>query len=113
MDASGVTLVVGGAVLVVVGWLSRLRLLPRNGLVGLRTPSTMRSRVGWREGHAAASTELLLSGLVAIVGGLLVELLPSGGRAVAVSTVVLVVGLVLLAGSKAIRVARAIEPEVG
>ena len=95
-----------GVVLLIVGWLSRLRLLPRNWLVGIRTPSTMRTPVAWRSGHEAAAGEMILAGSLTMVGGLLAELLPVSGSAVSAATLVLSIGLLLHASTKAVRAAR-------
>lgn len=109
---SGASLIVGGVALIVVGWLSRLGRLPRNGLVGLRTPSTMRTKTAWREGHAAAAGELLAAGWVAVIGGILVGTLPEFGDSVTLATAGAVVALVLHAAHKAIQTARTVPRDL-
>jgi uncharacterized membrane protein len=106
MDTAGATIVVGGVILVVMGWLSRLRLLPRNPFVGLRLPSTLRSTTAWRNAHAAVAGELIIMGWASIAGGLLVDLLPGYNRELAVAIAIALVTAVLHAAARASRVAR-------
>jgi uncharacterized membrane protein len=64
---------IAGVIVVGVGRLAAMGRLPRNILVGIRIPSTMRSDESWRAGHRAAASALTVSGLgpiavAAIVG---------------------------------------------
>ena len=111
MASGGAALVLCGAVLVVVGWLARLRRLPRNPLVGIRTPSTMRNHAAWVESHAAVASELIVAGWVTLATGMLAEMVPSHGSLVAALGTIALVALVLHAAQRAIHVARATPGE--
>jgi uncharacterized membrane protein len=111
MDPDGGALVLAGGLLVVIGWLSRLRLLPRNHFVGLRLPSTLRSSTAWSNAHAAVAGELIVIGWATIAGGLVTDLLPRYNRALALAIAVALVGSILHAGARASRVARAAPPD--
>jgi hypothetical protein len=62
-----VSAALGGAILVVVGRLAATCRLPRNVLVGIRIPSTMRSDEAWRSGHLAAASALTVAGVGPVV----------------------------------------------
>jgi len=52
-----------GVILIVVGRLAAMGRLPRNPLVGIRLPSTLRSQEAWRAGHVAGATALTVAGI--------------------------------------------------
>jgi uncharacterized membrane protein len=53
----------GGAVIATVGFLGATERLPRNSLVGIRIPSTMRSDEAWRRAHRAAGPLFVFGGV--------------------------------------------------
>jgi hypothetical protein len=55
--------VIPGVILIVVGRLAAMGRLPRNPLVGIRIPSTWRSKEAWNAGHAAGATALTVAGI--------------------------------------------------
>jgi uncharacterized membrane protein len=55
--------VIPGVILIVVGRLAAMGRLPRNPLVGIRIPSTLRSKEAWRVGHVAGATALTVAGV--------------------------------------------------
>lgn len=73
--------------------------LPRNGLVGIRIPSTRRSDAAWDAGHRAAAPALQASGLAALVlvALALVLRLPGWSASAIVSSIAAAVALLGLA----------------
>ncbi len=66
---TGVSVVLVGALLLVLGVLSSLRKLPMNSIAGLRFPSTMVDDATWRYAHHKAAGWLILSGVGMLVAG--------------------------------------------
>jgi len=60
----------GGIIMIVVGRLAAAGRLPRNLLVGIRIPSTMRSDEAWMAGHQAAASALTVGGFGPIAAGI-------------------------------------------
>ncbi len=58
--------------MVVLGRLAATGRLPRNVVVGIRIPSTLRSDEAWVSGHRAAGTALTVAGLGPIAAALIV-----------------------------------------
>lgn len=79
----------------VVGGLGVTRRLPRNRVVGIRTPATMRSDDTFRTTHAAAGPGLLGAGLVAALGAVL-GLAGGSASAVVFASVAFVAALVIV-----------------
>lgn len=68
-----------GLVLVAGGIASIAGKLPMNQLIGIRIPSTMMSDAAWEAAHKSAGPFLVLGGLCAFVGIVLVLAVPSLG----------------------------------
>jgi hypothetical protein len=60
-----------GVFAVVIARLSAAGRLPRQGLVGIRIPSTMRSDETWVAGHRAAAPAMTVAGAGAVAFGIL------------------------------------------
>ena len=75
----GIALLVVGAVLLLVGALAQRERLPRNPLVGIRIPATLRSDQAWRAGHRAAAPEMMIIGVGSLVAGSLALSFPTVG----------------------------------
>ena len=104
--------VVLGAVSVALAGLITSDRLPRNAMVGIRTPATLRSDDAWHAGHRAAAGALKTSGAAALgvtaVGTIvrLAGLVVVGGGLVLLGAVIAGVGLAV-ATRRAVRAARA------
>lgn len=99
-----------GLVIAAVALASRGSVLPRNRLVRIRTRSTLRSDAAWEAAHRATSTLLAFAAAPFVAGAIVVIPLEDDGVAAGVvATVACVVGggVVLAAGVKAGRAARA------
>lgn len=96
----GLALVAGGT-----GLLGLLGRLPGNGVLGVRTPETRRSREAWDLAHRAAGPSFLGSGLMLLLGALGVGLIGGwvGGLVVVVALVgaLALLNVAGLAGSRA------------
>lgn len=64
------------ALAILLGWLGHSGRLRRNHLVGIRTPSTLRSLEAWRSAHAAASGWWIWGGLAGAVLAAVAPFLP-------------------------------------
>lgn len=65
----GLTLLVAGLVLVVVGRKQKAGTLRRNRLAGLRTSETMRSDAAWYAAHGATAGLVTAAGVLQAAGG--------------------------------------------
>lgn len=86
---------VGGALFLVLGWMSLLGSLPPNGLAGIRTAYTRQSPENWYATHRAAAPVLIWVGVAVLAAGLAFlpfAIIGSLGNG-------LVVGLVIALGS--------------
>lgn len=100
MIVPGVILIVAGLGLIwlaVVSWQERL---PRNGLAGVRTRTTMRSDQAFRVANKVAAPLTAAGGVVFALGGVLTLLLPKStagpvllGSALAAAAICIVGGL--------------------
>lgn len=104
----GLVMIAAGVLVGAAGVLGRLDRLPRNGLVGIRTPSTLASDEAWHRAHRAAWLPTLLAGLVAVLAGLAAALVSSENAVAAVTLTGagLLLVLVVLAGVVGSRAAR-------
>jgi hypothetical protein len=73
-----------GVFVVAVGRTAAAGRLPKNLLVGIRIPSTLRSDAAWRAGHLAAASSLTASGVGPIAVATIVGVTRPGSRAQAV-----------------------------
>jgi uncharacterized membrane protein len=76
MIVPAVILMVAGLGLIGVAVASWQERLPRNGLAGVRTPSTMRSDQAFKVANKVAAPLTAAGGVLLILGGLLTALLP-------------------------------------
>ena len=65
---------IGGVIAVAVGRTAAMGRLPRNPVIGIRIPSTLRSDEAWRAGHGAAASALTVSGVGPIAAAAVVGL---------------------------------------
>ena len=98
-------IVLGGLVLV-SGVLGVLGKLPRNRLVGVRTPATLRSDRAFETGNRAAGPAVILGGLAAVISGVVAFLVPASavGGCVLVGALVMA-GLAVIGGLQGSRAA--------
>jgi len=68
VTAAYVALLGAGLAILVTALLAAGGRLPRNYVVGIRTPSLLRSEEAWRTGHAAAAPWLEAAGAVVTIG---------------------------------------------
>ena len=71
MVLAALVVVLGGAGVLVVGWLAGRDRLPRNGWAGIRTMTTLRDDETWYAAHRAGSWWLVAGGAIALAIGLL------------------------------------------
>jgi len=95
----GVVDAVLAVAVLVVGALGVTRRLPRNRVVGIRTPLTLRSDDAFRAAHAVAGPGLLGAGLIAALGA--VFGLAAGSATGVVFATVALVAAVLIVGAAA------------
>lgn len=69
-------LVVAGFVVLVTGLLSRAQRLPRNFVMGIRLPATLKSDAAWRAAHLAVASELIGLGTGILIVGVLAISVP-------------------------------------
>jgi hypothetical protein len=74
--AAGIVMVVAGCLVVVAGVLGWTGRLPRNGLVGLRIPATLRSDRAFRAGNRAAGPATTAGGIAAVASGFVAIAVP-------------------------------------
>lgn len=95
--AGGEWVLIGaGVVILVLGVLSQMGKLARNGIAGVRTPTTMRTDETWRASQRAAAPLTIAMGVVLILGGAVSLLFDddSGVVVLVACGVVLVLGLI-------------------
>lgn len=114
----GVTLLLAGVVLAVVGRKQHAGTLKRNWLVGLRTWETLRSDAAWSAAHEATAGLVAAAGIVMLLGGATVlALQPTDDgviAAIVLGTAAVTLVLVLTAGIRGHRIAANVnegEPE--
>lgn len=103
-------LLFGGILLLVVAHRSAQERLGRNRFVGVRTSATMRSDDAFRVGNRAAASATRLGGMISVVSGIFVLLVPAGGPlgvGVAVVGTAVMLGMVILGGVRGHRAAQA------
>ncbi|AQZ66965.1 unnamed protein product [[Actinomadura] parvosata subsp. kistnae] len=107
MNALPIVLALAALILIVLGWLGRAERLPRNGLAGVRTPSTMRSDAAWRAANKAAGIPIMAAGVVALAGAAATWLMPPGEDVTTVVYVVIgcLLVLVVVGGVMGVRAA--------
>ena len=96
--------------MIVLGRMAARGKLPRNLLVGIRIPSTMRSDDAWRAGHRAAASALTAAGVGPVVTAFIVGAKrPGADRQDALLLVanVWLIGWIALAVAQASQAARA------
>jgi uncharacterized membrane protein len=97
MVGAVVVVVLGGAV-VVAGLLGALGRLPRNRLVGVRTPATLRSDEAFLIGNRVAAPAIVLGGVAAMAGGIAGLFLSKAAADGAVLAGVLAMGVLAIVG---------------
>ena len=98
-----------GVLLIILGRMAAAGRLPRNGYVGIRLPSTMRSDEAWMAGHRAAATALTLSGIgpvALVVIAAATDPGPSSDTIVLIISLVWTLGLIALGTVQANRAAK-------
>ena len=76
MIVPAIILIAAGLGLIWLAVASRQERLPRNGLAGVRTPTTVRSDQAFRVANKVAAPLTAAGGVVLALGGLLTALLP-------------------------------------
>ncbi|MFZ0171822.1 MAG: SdpI family protein [Acidimicrobiales bacterium] len=84
-----------GVIVITLARMAAASRLPRNGFVGIRLPSTMRSDEAWIAGHRAASTSMTISGIAPVAFAVTAAAADPGRSK---DTVLLIVGLVWVVG---------------
>ena len=107
----GVLLIVLGIALLEVGRRAAAGTLPRNGLVGLRTTTTMASDETWDAAHRASGRWLQYAGIVPIPIGVALFFQPSNALGLILTLVALTWTLawVIAAGRRGQRAARTVQ----
>jgi uncharacterized membrane protein len=109
MIVPAVILIVAGLGLVwlaVASWQERL---PRNGLAGVRTPSTMRSDQAFKVANKVAAPLTAAGGVVLALGGLVTALLPMSSAGPVLLGSVLACAAICIAGAvRGVRACRAL-----
>ena len=96
-------LIAAGLALVVTGVLAHLGRLPRNRLAGLRTKATLANDEAWEAAHRASAWSIVLTGLVTLVGGIVLD---PNDSSLLLGAGIAVVGIAIVGGVQADRVAR-------
>jgi uncharacterized membrane protein len=111
----GLTLVVAGGALVVIGRKQQAGTLRRNWLVGLRTAQTMRSDAAWDAAHRATAGLVAAAGVVQLIaGGAVLVLRPTDDgafAAIVLGGAAATLGLVLTAGVRGDRIASRVDDD--
>ncbi|MGB3437148.1 MAG: SdpI family protein [Actinophytocola sp.] len=97
-----------GLVVASVGALGFLERLPRNRFGGVRTPATLRDDETFRVGNKVAGLPIAVGGLVGLLGGGL-ALAMTGTAAVIVTSVLALLGMLVIAGAGGVMGHRAAE----
>jgi hypothetical protein len=106
VNAQGLPLIAAGIVLILAALRGREGRLARNGLLGIRLPSTMRSDAAWDAAHRASWLATFLAGTVALGGGLALTLAAVGGSVVLPAATSSILILLLIGTIQADRAAR-------
>ncbi len=109
----GAMLIAAGILLVVVALKSRSGTLPRNWVVGLRTPLTLASDEAWDTAHRAGAPALMVGAVATIVAGVALLFRPANGAGlvIALGGVGWLLGWVFRAAQLGIRAARALDDQ--
>ena len=97
-----------GLVVASVGTLGFLERLPRNRFGGVRTPATLRDDETFRVGNKVAGLPIAVGGAVGTVGGA-VGLAMTGTAAIIVTSVLALLGMLVIAGAGGVLGHRAAE----
>jgi uncharacterized membrane protein len=98
MVIAAIAMMLGGAVLVVLGAIGRAGNLTRQSVVGLRTKATLASDETWEAAHEAAAIWAIAAGAVLFAAGVLVMLTDSeatGDVVALVATALMLIPLVI------------------
>jgi uncharacterized membrane protein len=107
MIVPAVILILAGLALIVLAVASWQERLPRNGLAGVRTPTTMRSDHAFKVANKVAAPLTAAGGAVLMLGGALTALLGKSSAGPALIACALVCGGLCVGGAiKGVRAAR-------
>ena len=98
MILAGITMMVGGVALIVLGALGRTGKLTRQSIVGLRTKATLASDEAWKAAHEAGASWVVGAGAILAAGGVLVILTDSettGDVVALIATALMLIPLVI------------------
>ncbi|MBF4613082.1 SdpI family protein [Curtobacterium sp. VKM Ac-1376] len=104
---------IGAALLVIwLTWRAGNGSLPRNGLAGIRTPTTMSSDAAWRIAHRAALRPTIIAGAATVLWcSVSIGLAPLRNPVSVLVSAVVLVGGALLSVAVAHRAVRRASPE--
>lgn len=107
----GLVLLLGGLIVSVAGWFGWKGRLPRNGMLGIRVPSTMRSDEAWKTAHVAAGLWIILSGVPMIAVGVMTLATAQTDDVLTLGAAIAALVLVLIGGIVGVRAARSVANE--